>query len=67
MKLPPTILLSTEGPKIQNADGSKIPMTWSQKKDAGRIPKMDRPAGNKKERWIDNDETKTAARITGHG
>ena len=41
-KLPPTVLRSTEGPKMRKADGSKIPMTWSQKEDTGRIPKMDR-------------------------
>ena len=58
-KLLPTVLWLMEGPKIQKADGSKIPMTWSQKEDNRRIPKMDRPAWTKKVRWNDINEPET--------
>ena len=66
-KLPPMILRSTGRPKIQDTDRSKIPMMWLQKHDTGRTPKMDRLAGNRKVRWIDNVETITATKMNRSG
>ena len=58
-KLPPTILWSTEGPKILSADTSMMPITLSQKEDAQRIPKMDTQAWTKAVRSSDMEKRET--------
>ena len=56
IKLQPTTLQLMEGPKIRSAVGSKIPLTWSQKEDTQRIPKMNTQAWTKKVRWSDMEK-----------